>query len=359
MAPNCDYTEHSLMSKSAKTSAYAKAGVDIDEMMQGLSAIKRMVKSTNTPGVLSHIGSFGGLFKSPGADHVLVSSSDGVGTKLKVAEMAGRHNTVGQDLVNHCVDDILVQGAEPLFFLDYLGTSQLDAGSFRDVVSGLAKACRANGCALLGGETAEMPGLYPKGEYDLVGTIVGAVRRTDLVTGEQIRHGDTIIGLPSTGLHTNGYSLARDVIFRRKRLKVTDTFPGTKRSVADVLLAVHRSYLHPLQALRKRVRVRGMAHITGGGLVDNVPRILPPSVSAEINCKSWRVPPVFPFIETAGKVEAVEMHRVFNMGIGFVVIVRGKDEAVALDALKKARAGATVIGRIVKGDGSVALQNVN
>jgi len=336
-------------------SAYARAGVDIDEMMTGLDAIKRMVKQTHVEGVLSHVGSFGGLFASPGRGEVLVASTDGVGTKLKVAALAGRHDTVGRDLVNHCVNDILVQGARPLFFLDYLGTAKLSAGVFREVVKGLCKGCRENGCALLGGETAEMPGLYPAGEYDLVGTIIGTVPRRRIVTGEAIRAGDVIIGLPSTGLHTNGYSLARQVIFETAGLGIDDTLPGTCQTVADLLLAVHRSYLKPVQALLETVPVRGMAHITGGGLVDNIPRILPPAVDAVIDTAAWRVPPLFRYLEATGGIDQDEMYRVFNMGIGFTIFVRAKDRDRALAALKAARAGARVIGRVEAGQGRTTL----
>jgi len=337
------------MTKAKKKSAYAQAGVDIDEMMQGLDAIKKMVKGTDTPGVLSSIGSFGGLFQSPGRDQVLVASTDGVGTKLNVAMKAGRHHTVGQDLVNHCTNDILVQGATPLFFLDYLGTSNLSAAMFKDVISGLCKACRENGCALLGGETAEMPGLYPKGEYDLVGTIIGTVDRRKLITGASIRPGDMIIGLPSTGLHTNGYSLARKVIFKTAGLGINDTFPGTKSTVADVLLAVHRSYLKPVTALMAEVQIQGMAHITGGGLYDNVPRVLPDQCRAMIDSTSWIVPAHFRFIEEKGKVDRHEMYRVFNMGIGYVIIVRPAALDQALSILKAKKAGARVIGYIDEG----------
>jgi len=338
------------MAKAKTKSAYARAGVDIDEMMQGLDAIKKMVKATSTPGVLSSIGSFGGLFRSPGADQVLVASSDGVGTKLNVAVMAGRHNTVGQDLINHCTNDILVQGAVPLFFLDYLGTSNLSAAMFKDVISGLSKACRENGCALLGGETAEMPGLYPKGEYDLVGTIVGTVARRRIITGESIRPGDMIIGLPSTGLHTNGYSLARKVIFKTAGLGINDPFPGTGKSVADVLLAIHRSYLKPVTALMAKLQIQGMAHITGGGLYDNIPRILPDQCRAMIDSRSWTVPAHFRFIEEKGKVDRHEMYRVFNMGIGYVIIVRPAALDQALSILKAQKAGARVIGYIDEGE---------
>lgn len=340
---------------TAKKSAYAAAGVDIDEMMSGLSAIKKMVKSTNTDGVLSNIGSFGGLFKSPGAGHTLVASADGVGTKLKVAAMANRHDTVGQDLINHCTNDILVQGATPLFFLDYLGTAKLSGKVFAEVVKGLCKACRENNCALLGGETAEMPGLYPQGEYDLVGTIVGSVKANKIITGESTRPGDIAIGLPSTGLHTNGYSLARKIIFKQAKLKIDDILPGTKQTVGSLLLKIHRSYLKPVTALMESVKIQGMAHITGGGLYDNIPRILPAGCHVEIDRKSWKVPPLFQFMQKKGKVDPDEMYRVFNMGIGYVIFVRQKDSEQTLKILKGMRAAPRIIGRVTKGDQSVTL----
>ena len=340
-----------------KKSAYAQAGVDIDIMMDSLKRIKKNVKTTNTPGVVSEIGSFGGLFKSPGKDFLLVASADGVGTKLKVAHMAGRHDTVGQCLINHCTNDILVQGATPLFFLDYLGAAALEPNVFEDAVAGLAKACRENGCALLGGETAEMPGLYPKGEYDLVGTIVGQVEKKKVITGESIRKGDVLIGLPSTGLHTNGYSLARKVIFQQAKKKLSDLVPGTKTPFEKALLAVHKSYLHPVVALMKKVKVHGMAHITGGGLVDNVPRILPDNVDAVFDRSTWKTPALFEFIEEAGKVDHEEMYRVFNMGIGYVIFVRAKDADAAMDLLKKQKARPKIIGRVEKGSGQSRLIN--
>jgi phosphoribosylformylglycinamidine cyclo-ligase len=345
--------------RTRKPSAYAAAGVDIDEMMSGLAAIKRMVRGTATRAVRSDIGAFGGMFESPGRACLLVASTDGVGTKLKVAALAGRHHTVGQDLVNHCVNDILVQGARPLFFLDYLGTSRLSAGIFRQVISGLAKACRLNGCALLGGETAEMPGLYPDGEYDLVGTIIGAVDRRRVVTGESIRRGDVVIGLPSSGLHTNGYSLARRVIFGDAGLGVRDCFPGTRKTVGDVLLAVHRSYLKPVSSLMRTVRVRGMAHLTGGGFIDNIPRVLPAGLRAVIETGAWRVSAVFRFIQEQGRVEPGEMYRVFNMGIGYVIVVRPRDADNALDILRRAGARARPIGRIESGGREVVLTGVS
>ncbi len=339
-----------------KQSSYAAAGVDIDEMMGGLSAIKKMVKATNTKGVLSTIGSFGGLFQSPGKNSTLVASADGVGTKLKVAHMANRHHTVGQDLINHCTNDILVQGASPLFFLDYLGTAKLEGRIFKDVVRGLCKACRENGCALLGGETAEMPGLYPAGEYDLVGTIVGTAPKNKIITGASIRSGDAIIGLPSTGLHTNGYSLARKVIFEKAGLGINDTFPGTRKTVADVLLSIHRSYLKPVTALMDKVTIQGMAHITGGGLYDNIPRILPEDCEAIIDRSTWKVPTVFSFMEVTGAIDPDEMYRVFNMGIGYVIFVRQKDVKTSLEILKTLRAAPRLIGHVETGKKKVTLE---
>jgi phosphoribosylformylglycinamidine cyclo-ligase len=340
-----------------KKSAYAQAGVDIDIMMNSLQRIKKNVKSTNTPGVVSEIGSFGGLFKSPGKEYLLVASADGVGTKLKVAHMAGRHNTIGQCLINHCTNDILVQGATPLFFLDYLGAAALESDVFEAVVAGLSKACRENGCALLGGETAEMPGLYPKGEYDLVGTIVGQVEKKKVITGQTIRPGDLLIGLPSSGLHTNGYSLARKIIFGTAKKKLADLVPGTKTTFEKALLAVHKSYLNPVTALMKKIKVHGMAHITGGGLVDNVPRILPDGVDAVFDRSTWKTPAIFDFIEQAGNVDHEEMYRVFNMGIGMVLFVRANDADAAMELLKKEKARPKIIGRVEEGEGKSRLTN--
>jgi len=338
-----------------KTSAYAKAGVDIDKKMAGISAIKKMADSTGGRGVLSGIGLFGGMFQSPGTDKALVASADGVGTKLKVAAMAGRHDTVGQDIVNHCVNDILVQGAKPLFFLDYIGTSSFNGKMFQDVVSGLCKACRENNCALLGGETAEMPGLYPPGEYDLVGTIVGVVDKKKIITGRGIKPGDVLIGLPSSGLHTNGYSLARKVIFKTAKLRVTDKLPGTVKTVADALLAVHRSYLKPVSQVLDKVKVHGMAHITGGGFQDNLPRVLPKDAVAVIDRRTWKVPRLFQFIQEKGKVDRDEMYRVFNMGIGYIIIVSKKDESRTMSILGRTDCTPVIIGHIEKGQKRVRL----
>lgn len=312
-------------SASASKSAYAAAGVNIDSKMEALKAIKTMVGATKTPNVVGGIGSFGGLCKLPsgsGKDTLLVASSDGVGTKLKVAVMMKKHDTVGQDIVNHCVNDILVQGARPLFFMDYVGTSKFDGPVFKQIVAGLCKACKENNMALLGGETAELPGLYPAGEYDLTGTIVGTVSKKEVITGKSIRAGDVVIGLPSGGLQTNGYSLARRVFFDICQMSPQDKLPGTNQTVGSALLAVHKSFLKPVaKLLDSKVKVDGMAHITGGGFQDNIPRVLPESVVCEIDRTSWTVPTVFNFIERQGKVDHDEMYRVFNMGVGFVIIL--------------------------------------
>lgn len=339
-------------------SAYAAAGVDIDNKMRALTAIKRMVKQTRTKGVLSDIGLFGGLFESPGKNMALVASTDGVGTKLKVATMARRHDTVGQDIVNHCVNDILVQGARPLFFMDYIGTSRFDAKVFGAVVKGLCKACRENGCALLGGETAEMPGIYPPGEYDLVGTIVGVVDKRKIIDGRSIRAGDVLVGLHSSGLHTNGYSLARKIVFSRAGLRPRDRLPGTSQTVADALLAVHRSYLKPISRLMASgTKIRGLAHITGGGFQDNIPRILPANVDAVVDRSAWKVPPLFQFIQEWGEVDHDEMYRVFNMGIGMVIVVRERDADKTLVELRKAGERPVLLGRVDRGRKQVRFQN--
>jgi phosphoribosylformylglycinamidine cyclo-ligase len=338
-------------------SAYSRAGIDIDNKMTALRAVKKMVKSTVVPGQICEIGSFGGMFASPGRDMALVASTDGVGTKLKVAVMAGRHDTVGEDIVNHCVNDILVHGAKPLFFMDYFATAKFDAKIFRQVVTGLCRACRQNKCALLGGETAEMPGLYPRGEYDLVGTIVGAVERDKIITGKHIRPGDMIIGLPSSGLHTNGFSLARKIIFEQEGFSPDDILPGVGSKAGEALLAVHRSYLRPVCALMKKLKIRGMAHITGGGFQDNVPRILPDDVDAVFDLLSWTPKPIFRFLQDRGEVDREEMYRVFNMGIGLVIIIRPDEYTLALKILNQAGVRALKIGWIEKGRRIVRLIN--
>ena len=347
------------MAKAAGKSAYAQAGVDIDVKMNAVGSIKQMVAATKTANVLGGIGAFGGLFKAPaGRDQVLVASTDGVGTKLKVAAMTGRHDTVGQDIVNHCVNDILVQGAKPLFFMDYVGTAKVDPEVFRSVVSGLCKACKENHMALLGGETAEMPGIYPAGEYDLVGTIVGCVEKSKIITGKSIRAGDVIVGLHSGGLQTNGYSLARKVIFDHCQMSWKDKVPGTDKTFGDALLAVHKSFLKPVSALlANKVNITGMAHITGGGFQDNIPRVLPNVVNAEIDRASWEVPTIFKFIQNQGRVDRDEMYRVFNMGIGYVLIVPKRDLMRTEKILRANRQPYSIIGVTRKGTGVVTFKN--
>jgi len=341
------------------SSKYRESGVDIDAAGKALKGIGRLVEKTMREEVLSKTGNFGGLFLVPDGFErpVLVSSIDGVGTKLKVAFMTGRHDTVGEDLVNHCVNDILVQGAEPLFFLDYFGCGKLDGGVIEDVVRGLARGCSANGCALIGGETAEMPGLYAEGEYDLAGCIVGMVERESLIDGGDIRPGDGVWAFPSSGLHTNGYSLARRIIFEQEGLAPGDTVPGTGRSAADLLLEVHRSYLPEVRALRGMADVRGIAHITGGGLVDNMPRILPDGCGVEIDVTAWQVPPLFDYLASAGGVEDGEMFRVFNMGIGLTIIVPRSDDG-AMESAEGLRWPAVMVGEVVEGDGTVVLKGL-
>ena len=336
---------------------YRQSGVDIDAGNETVRRIKSLARGTFTPGVLSEIGSFGGLFSlgSEGlSDPVLVSSADGVGTKLKVAFMTGRHDTIGADLVNHCVNDILVQGARPLFFLDYLATGRLSPDVAEQIVTGVARACRENGCALIGGETAEMPGFYADGEYDIAGFIVGAVDRAKLIDGRTIEPGDVLIGLPSTGLHTNGYSLARKVFFDACGLTAEAVVPELGTTVADALLATHRSYLAPMRPLLDASLVKGMAHVTGGGITENLPRIFPEGCSAEIDRASWEVPPLFRFIAERGGIADAEMLRAFNMGIGLIVACAASDKDAVLAGLAESgEVGAAVVGRVVAGDGSV------
>jgi phosphoribosylformylglycinamidine cyclo-ligase len=333
---------------------YKSSGVDIEAGNEVVRRIKGLARSTATAGVLADIGSFGGLFSlDPGrADGpVLVASADGVGTKLRVAFLADRHDTIGEDLVNHCVNDILVQGAAPLFFLDYFATGRLSPDVTVSVVDGLARACRANGCALLGGETAEMPGFYADGEYDLAGFIVGRVERSALVDGRAIQPGDVLIGLPSSGLHTNGYSLARRIVFDLLGLRVDSTFPGLDATVADVLLTPHRTYLPAVRPLLDAGLVKGMAHITGGGITDNLPRVLPEGVGAVVRRGAWEVPPVFRVLGEAGRVPAEDQMRTFNMGIGLIVIVAPGDVDRTLGALQGAgEPGARIIGGTEPGD---------
>ena len=336
---------------------YKTSGVDIDAGNETVRRIKQLAKSTFTPGVLSEIGSFGGLFKldtSAWTEPVLVSSADGVGTKLKVAFMANQHNTIGVDLVNHCVNDILVQGAVPLFFLDYLATGKLLPDVAEQIVHGLARACQDNGCALLGGETAEMPGFYHDGEYDVAGFIVGAVDRARLIDGKSITAGDVLIGLPSNGLHTNGYSLARKIVFEELKLKVDTHVPDLGETVGQALLRPHRSYLPVIKPLLSKGQIKGMAHITGGGITDNLPRVLPPGTAARVNRTSWRVPAIFRWLGESGRVPEYELRRALNMGIGMILVVGKNDvDAVRQDLLNAGEANRLVIGEIVAGEPSV------
>ena len=333
---------------------YKSAGVDIDAGSEAVRRIRALARSTFTSGVLSDIGSFGGLFQLESGrlrEPVLVASADGVGTKLKIAFMTGRHGTVGIDLVNHCVNDILVQGAEPLFFLDYLATGRLLPEVTEQVVSGMAAACRDNNCALLGGETAEMPGFYADGEYDLAGFIVGVVGRERLITGRQIAIGDLLVGVPSSGLHTNGFSLARRIVFDRLGLSVDTHVPELGRTVGDALLEPHRSYLPFIRPLLDGGRIKGMAHITGGGITDNLPRVLPHGTSAVVDAAAWEIPPIFRWLQRNGQVPIDDMMRTFNMGLG-LVIVTAHDKAEPLLEELAARGGrdARVIGQIVPGE---------
>jgi phosphoribosylformylglycinamidine cyclo-ligase len=329
---------------------YKSAGVDIDAGHEVVRRIKGLARGTHTPGVLSELGSFGGLFDlsgRAGRDPVLVSSADGVGTKLRLAFMSGIHDTIGVDLVNHCVNDILVQGAEPLFFLDYLATGRLDPDVAVRIVEGLARACRDNGCALLGGETAEMPGFYADGEYDVAGFIVGLVERERLIDGRRIAAGDALIGLPSSGLHTNGYSLARTIVFDRLGLGIHDRVPDLGVTVAQALLAPHRSYLPLIRPLLESGVIKGMAHITGGGITDNLPRVLPAGTAALVRRGSWEVPALFQWLHRAGGVPLDDMFRTFNMGLGLIVAVAAADVDDVLAALGAGgEANARVIGDI-------------
>jgi phosphoribosylformylglycinamidine cyclo-ligase len=329
-----------------KQKAYARAGVDVDLGNFVKRTIQARVKSTHGPEVLGKIGGFGGLFApnfSGLRKPVLVASVDSVGTKLKIAFAMNKHDTVGADMVNHCINDIAVVGARPLFFLDYIGAERLEPRVFNQILAGFTKACRAGGCALIGGETAQLPDMYRKGEYDLAGCIVGVVERSAMIDGRQIEPGDVVLGLPSNGLHTNGYSLARKILFDKLELTPASRITGLTHSLGQELLRVHKNY-QPLLAKLPPGVIHGLAHITGGGLIDNLPRVLPANCDAVIETKSWRVPPIFEFLRREGKVDREEMYQVFNMGIGMVAIVNGKDSEDAARILK-----AKVIGRIEKG----------
>jgi phosphoribosylformylglycinamidine cyclo-ligase len=334
---------------------YRASGVDIDAGNDAVRRIRSLARATYTPGVLSDIGSFGGLFqlaRDRYREPVLVSSADGVGTKLKVAFMTGRHETVGADLVNHCVNDILVQGAEPLFFLDYLATGRLSPDVAEQIVRGAARACRENGCALIGGETAEMPGFYADGEYDLAGFIVGVVEKSAIIDGKNIVPGDALVGIPSSGLHTNGYSLARRVLFERGGYRPESFVAEIGVTIGEALLATHRSYLPVVRPLLAAGLVKGLAHITGGGITENLPRILPPGCGARIDRSAWPVPPIFTLIETTGGVDRDEMFRAFNMGIGLIAACGADGAGQVLATLERSgEKGASVIGQVTPGTG--------
>ena len=322
--------------------SYKDAGVNIDEAEKAVRAIRKMARATFTKGVLTDIGSFGGCFALPKMKQpVLVSSVDGVGTKLKIAFATGRHDTIGEDLVNHCVNDIAVQGASPLFFLDYLATGKVEASVTAQIVSGMARGCLANGCALIGGETAEMPGMYLDGEYDIAGTIVGAAEKSRILNGSKVRAGDALIALPSTGLHTNGYSLARKLLFDVAGLKLDQT-------LADQLLKVHRSYLKPVQSLLKAGILSAAAHITGGGITDNLPRVLPKDLAAHINTASWQVPDLFQLLRSIGDVPVNDWRRTFNLGVGMILIVPQTKASTAMRSLRRAGEEPWILGEIAQ-----------
>lgn len=344
------------MSGEQKGLSYRDAGVDIDAADAALARIKESVRRTFDNNVMRNIGSFGAMYKFPDGkfkEPVLVSSVDGVGTKLKVAFMMNKHDTVGIDLVSHCVNDILVQGAKPLFFLDYLACGKLEPNVVADVIGGLANGCRYANCALIGGETAEMPDMYHPGEYDVAGTIVGLVDRERIIDGSTIQEGDVIIALESSGLHTNGYSLARKIFFEVANLTINAPLKAVGRSVGEALLEPHRSYARVVDILTKIVTVKGMVHVTGGGITDNLPRTLPAGLGAEIDCSSWVVPPLFTIMRDYGHVADKEMLRTFNMGLGYLIIVSKAEEEQALNALRMTAENPITIGRVVSGDHSV------
>jgi phosphoribosylformylglycinamidine cyclo-ligase len=333
----------------AKPVTYASAGVDIDEGERMVSLIKPMVKATHRPEVLGEIGSFAGFFRFPVRkykDPVLVSGTDGVGTKVKIAAEAGSLSTVGIDLVAMCVNDILVHGAEPLFFLDYYATGKLSADDGARIVSGVVEGCRQAGCALLGGETAEMPSVYQRGEFDLAGFAVGAVDRSKIISGKSVKAGDVLVGLASSGFHSNGYSLVRKVVFEIMKKKVSSRVEGWEGTVGEELLRPTRIYVKPILSLLKKIPVQGMAHITGGGIPGNVPRSLPKGVRAVIDIGSWDIPPVMRTVVSAAKLDAAEAYRTFNMGIGMVLMVRPGDVDALLRHFRRQGVPANIIGEV-------------
>jgi phosphoribosylformylglycinamidine cyclo-ligase len=340
----------------ADRTSYRDAGVDIDAQDEALSQVRRIVRDTYNPDVLSELGSFGGLYRASFPDvaaPILVSSTDGIGTKLRVAQAMKIHDTVGYDLVCHCVNDILVQGARPLFFLDYFATGKLTPSIMVDVVRGIARGCKENGAALIGGETAEMPGFYGNDDYDVAGFIVGVVSEAQLIDGKKIRPGDVLLGLPSVGLHTNGYSLARKVLVDKLGLDYQTILPEIGGKIGEILLAPHISYLRPLLPLVEEGLIHGLAHITGGGLTDNVPRILPGDCDAHIKLGSWEVLPIFRYLHEKGNIDTEEMLRVFNMGIGMVVAIAPDAVDRVVKRFQVMRQPYYFIGNVRPGSGKV------
>jgi phosphoribosylformylglycinamidine cyclo-ligase len=341
-----------------KPISYSDAGVDIDAATRATDRIKELARQTFNERTLSEIGSFGGMFdgafpklKQP----VLVASADGVGTKLKIAFATEVHNTVGRDLVNHCVDDILVQGARPLFFLDYIATGELSPDVVASIVEGVTNGCRENGCVLLGGETAEMPGFYQDGEYDIAGFIVGVVDREKIIDGKTIAAGDVLLALPSAGLHTNGYSLARKLFFEVAEYEPQTHLPELAMTAGEALLLPHLSYLKPLDDLLDQGVIKGLAHITGGGLTDNIPRILPEGMAVKIDRDSWTVPPLFELLRRLGNVSDSEMYRTFNMGIGMVIVCSARDAETVANDLRRRGEMVYTIGKVVRGNREVMI----
>ena len=341
-----------------KPISYSDAGVDIDAATRATDRIKELARLTFNKRTLSEIGSFGGMFDCAFpemAQPVLVASADGVGTKLKIAFATGVHNTVGRDLVNHCVNDILVQGARPLFFLDYIATGKLSPDVVASIIEGVTDGCRENGCVLLGGETAEMPGFYQDGEYDIAGFIVGVVDREKIVDGKTIAAGDTLLALPSAGLHTNGYSLARKLFFEVAGYVAHTPLPELGMTAGEALLLPHLSYLKPLEGLLDKGVIKGLAHITGGGLTDNIPRILPEGTAVKIREESWNIPPLFDLLRRLGNVSDKEMYRTFNMGVGMVIVCASDDAETIKTHLRNERETCYEIGNVVSGDREVLI----
>ncbi len=339
-------------------STYKAAGVDIEAGEEAVFRLKGYAQSTFTPNVLTDIGSFGGLFRldtAGMAEPVLVSSIDGVGTKVKIAQMMGRYDTVGVDIVNHSTNDILVQGARPIFFLDYIATSKLRPEVAADMVKGMADACREAGCALIGGEIAEMPGVYCEGESDIAGCIVGLVDRPKIIDGSKVRQGDVLVGLASKGLHTNGFSLVRKVLFEDNSFQVDRYVPELGAALGEVLLTPHKSYLKPVMAVMERYEIHAMAHLTGGGFYGNIPRVLPSDCQVTVERRNWGVPPIFQFIQDKGGIDTTEMHRTFNMGIGMVLIVAKERAVEIVDLLHELGETASIIGEVHKGGREVTI----